>query len=203
MELRVINVRIERDLNMMRHIPMAHLASHNIRVRSKLGVCLRADRDIVRHTRIMISNPSREPPISPRIQKQPPTHIIIGRGLSSATSVYHSTTFSCVTTVPKYPGASTNPHCAPAASASASCSSTSSTEFVKMPAMIGYSGNPASPSPLRTPAMRPLRSALDRWIASPVEPRSTRPRMPDLARKTLCDTCVDTSTGACRLEEGE
>ena len=27
--------------------------------------------------------------------------------------------------------------------------------------------------------------------------------MPDFARKTLCDACVDTSTGACRLGEEE
>jgi hypothetical protein len=64
------------------------------------------------------------------------THIMTGSGLLSTTTVYHSLIFSCVTTDPKYPGASTSPHCAPAALASSSCSSASSMEFVRNPTMI-------------------------------------------------------------------
>lgn len=61
----------------------------------------------------------------------------IGNGDLSATTVYHSSIPSFAAAAPKYPGASTSPHCAPASLKSSSHSSVSSTLFTSVPAMMG------------------------------------------------------------------
>lgn len=129
--------------------------------------------------------------------------IKMGIGDRSATASYHPRIPSSLATPAKNPGASTSPHPAPALPASLNISTVSSTLFDAVPAISGYPANPALPSASRTNVITSVRSVRVRWTASPVEPKSTRPRIPERARWRAWDAWVGRSTAGAAAVWGE